>query len=294
MSRVVWPPPAGMSEIRVWAWAGGLQVAVLVGEPDERAGVADVDPLRIRSGRIEIDPERAPQPGRRRSSSAGALPSAEMPRKILHLAGAGVGDEVIAIGSPANLPGIGESFTDVKADLESGGRLRHRVRRDEPRRGRQAFGRTALRRVWEDPVAVILWAMPGFSEAVVLKACLPVRTCHAVGFGGVEHQARGQNQQSGGEDPVERFHSSLRLPQGELGHNAGVIMRMRRCSLFRVRLQSNDAAPGDAGSSELMEANTGSLIGSINCPQFSQRISMHRSRPLTNLWKSTDRDSAQG
>ena len=42
---------------------GGLGVAVLVGEADDRVGVADVNVIRLRPGRIEGDPERALQSG---------------------------------------------------------------------------------------------------------------------------------------------------------------------------------------------------------------------------------------
>jgi len=65
----------------------------------------------------------------------------------------------------------------------------------------------------------------GFQRSRGAKSLFAGQDGQAVGLGGVEHQARSQKQQSGGEDPMQRFHSLLRLPQGACRHNASMVNR---------------------------------------------------------------------
>jgi len=191
-------------------WTGGLQIAILIGKPHQRAGVGDIYPLGIRTGRIEIDPECSGQLG----EFGGLLGFAVGGDAAKYLDGpaAGIGNEIVAIGGGANLPGIGKPFTDVHTDLEPGGRLWHCVRR--------ADRASAARRVARRRIAGLgkilgsdLVGQTGLQRSCITESLFSSQDGQAVGFSGVQHPACGQNQQSGGEDPVERFHA-LQITSG--------------------------------------------------------------------------------
>ena len=108
-SRVQWPPPrelgvAGDVGDDGLGGAGGVEVAGLVGEALDGGGVADVDVLRIVGG-IEGDAEGMVESGGEGLRSVSALPSAPTPRRTIRSAGAGVGEEEIAVGRGADQAG---------------------------------------------------------------------------------------------------------------------------------------------------------------------------------------------
>jgi hypothetical protein len=87
-------------------WAAGGEIAIAIGKADHGIGVADIDPLRIGSGRIERDAERVVQArcerARRRRAVAVRPQHADAP-------GAALRDENVAIRRHANDARLGES-----------------------------------------------------------------------------------------------------------------------------------------------------------------------------------------
>ena len=139
MSRLQWPPPGKLAargdalDDRLRR-AARLEIAALVREADDRVGVADVDPLRVRSERIERDPERpveAHGEGRHGPRAAVGPASANHP----HAARIALGDEQVAVRRRANQPGIVEAAR-VLGDDVAGHRFRQRPRRTSDQRRR--------------------------------------------------------------------------------------------------------------------------------------------------------------
>ena len=94
--------------------ARGLRVAVLVGEADDRVGVADVDVLRLGPGRVEGDPERPVQAGGEDLVDLG-LAVAVGVAEDADAVGAALGDEQVAVRGADDDAGL----------CQPGGELRH-------------------------------------------------------------------------------------------------------------------------------------------------------------------------
>ena len=96
--------------------ARGLRVAVLVGEADDRVGVADVDVLRLRPRRIERDPEGPRQAGGEDLVHLG-LAVAVGVAEDADAVGAALGDEEVAVGGADDDAGLVQPGGEL-GDLE--------------------------------------------------------------------------------------------------------------------------------------------------------------------------------
>ena len=95
----------------------GLGVAVLVGEADDRVGVADVDVLRLRPRRIERDPERAAQAGGEDLVDLGLAVAVGVAQDV-DAVGAALGDEEVAVGGADDDAGLARAGGEL-GDLET-------------------------------------------------------------------------------------------------------------------------------------------------------------------------------
>jgi len=98
-----------------------MKVSAPVREPNDRAGVADIQPLRIGTGRIESDPERLIEAVGKdliRNRATGFRPATKNPDS----ARIAFGDQEIPVWSGDDLAGIVEA-TGVQLDLKTLGRL---------------------------------------------------------------------------------------------------------------------------------------------------------------------------
>jgi hypothetical protein len=89
-----------------------LQITVLVSVPDERSRTGDVNPLRIRTWRIEVDPERSGERSEHGTLLGLAIrcDAAEDPHTALC---AGIGDKDIPVGSSTHLARRSEFFAHI-------------------------------------------------------------------------------------------------------------------------------------------------------------------------------------
>src|ERR1700678_1010288 len=97
--------------------SAGFKIAVFVGVSHQRARVGNVDPLRIGSGRIEVDAECGRVTGvhRRLSWLAVRCDAAE----DSNCSGAGIRHKDVTIGSSADLPRDGKATGDEESHLEA-------------------------------------------------------------------------------------------------------------------------------------------------------------------------------
>src|SRR6185369_9032096 len=102
-----------------------LYIAILIGEAHYRVGVADIDPLRFRARRVEVDAERLVQAAGEHRHLLG-LALAGDPAEYPDVAGFGLGHENFAVGRGANDPRIIEPAR-VLLYFEAGRDLRPRT-----------------------------------------------------------------------------------------------------------------------------------------------------------------------
>ena len=95
----------------------GLGLAVLVSEPDDRVGIADIDVRRLRPARIERDPEWPAESAGKDADQLGlSIPVGVA--QHLDASGHALGDEDVAIGSGHDLSWVLQAVGEF-GDLEA-------------------------------------------------------------------------------------------------------------------------------------------------------------------------------
>ncbi len=105
--------------------AGGVEVAIFVGEALDGGGVADVDVLRVGAGGVEGDAEGVVEAGGEFFDGGGFAVGGDAAEDE-DGAGAGVGEEEIAVGGGGDEAGLGEGAVGELHVLAGGGALEGR------------------------------------------------------------------------------------------------------------------------------------------------------------------------
>ena len=111
----------------MFRWAARFQIPIPIREAHHRVRVANIDPLRIRPRRIEVDAKRLIKAGGKNLRLLGLAVGGDS-AKDANVARLAFGDEKIAIGRGADQAGIVESGR-VLLHFEAGRNLRPRVLR---------------------------------------------------------------------------------------------------------------------------------------------------------------------